>query len=158
MKQVSYQVIQPFYMSMILSSLLTSLYLIFNHYRLLYKTSHNFTQWHNHLNCFNYIISGNSQLTAELKSLRRSCANKSGTSSAGGLSRPKQGILTNKEEAAEFNVISLSHHRVIVSYSIIALRFQPIRSRSSRWLYLNNHLLKMNNHLPLQFTPHISVS
>ena len=42
--------------------------------------------------------------------------------------------------------------------SIIALRFQPIRSRSSRWLHLNNHLLKMNNHLPLQFTPHISVS
>ena len=42
--------------------------------------------------------------------------------------------------------------------SIIALRFQPIRSRGSRWLFLNNHLLKMNNHLPLQFTPRISVS
>ena len=47
--------------------------------------------------------------------------------------------------------------QVIKIDSIIALRFQPIRSRSSRWLYLNNHLLKMNNHLPLQFTPHISV-
>ena len=44
--------------------------------------------------------------------------------------------------------------------SIIALRFQPIRSRCRRWLFLNNHLLKMNNHLPLQFTPlpRISVS
>ena len=37
--------------------------------------------------------------------------------------------------------------------SIIALRFQPIRSPRRRWLFLNNHLLKMNNHLPLQFTP-----
>ena len=43
-------------------------------------------------------------------------------------------------------------------YSIIALRFQPIRSRHRRWLYLNNHLLKMNNHLPLQFTPRNTVS
>ena len=49
-------------------------------------------------------------------------------------------------------------NKVITCHSIIALRFQPIRSRSSRWLYLNKHLLKMNNHLPLQFTPHISVS
>ena len=47
---------------------------------------------------------------------------------------------------------------VIIIYSIIALLFQPIRSRCMRWLFLNNHLLKMNNHLPLQFTPRISVS
>ena len=47
---------------------------------------------------------------------------------------------------------------VIIFYFIIALCFQPIRSRRRRWLFLNNHLLKMNNHLRLQFTPHISVS
>ena len=48
-----------------------------------------------------------------------------------------------------------------ISDSIIALRLQPIRSRRRRWLILNNHLLKMNNHLPLQFNPpppRISVS
>ena len=45
-----------------------------------------------------------------------------------------------------------------INDSIIALRFQPIRSRRKRWLFLNNHLLKMNNHLPLQFTPRNSVS
>ena len=40
---------------------------------------------------------------------------------------------------------------------IIALRFQPIRSRRRRWLFLNNHLLKMNNHLSLQFIPHFCI-
>ena len=45
--------------------------------------------------------------------------------------------------------------QAIFFYSIIALRFQPIRRRHRRWLYPNNHLLKMNNHLPLQFTPAI---
>ena len=45
-----------------------------------------------------------------------------------------------------------------MSHSIITLRFQPIRSRCMRWLFLNNHLLKINNHLPLQFTHRISVS
>ena len=39
-----------------------------------------------------------------------------------------------------------------ISNSIIALRLQPIRGHRRRWLFLNNHLLKMNNHLPLQFT------
>ena len=44
-------------------------------------------------------------------------------------------------------------------HSIIALRFQPIKSRRRRWLFQNKHLLKMNNHLPLHPSPHrISVS
>ena len=38
---------------------------------------------------------------------------------------------------------------------IIALRFQSIRCRRGGLLFLNTHLLKMNNNLPLQFTPAI---
>ena len=38
-------------------------------------------------------------------------------------------------------------------YFIIALRFQPIRCRHGRLLFFKTHLLKMNNNLPLKFTP-----